>query len=373
MDFIARTLKIAPLFATLAGITASCGSSPGWSTPGAGNGNGNVSGSGTSGAGAGGGAPSSGGLVGGGAGGFGGQGLGADDGGGGGAGGAYSDPTKQANGLLCSPAGSTRTCCQVGATVGTQTCKSSGEFNSWGPCTDSSGTALQCGSVNGCSPGEIDSSCDGGTPGSSGGNGSSGAGSGGGGTGSGSGSGGSGAGSGSGGTPPPPPSLCTDPSVNTEPGILLAYSPPPGVAVSTNGVIKVWVNDEGAPFVAPGEQVDSSSGLVTAPGNRSATAADGLLYEPALYFAPGTPLNGGTPYFPTWIKGQYNNQPPTVGPVQTSCCMDSLPFTGRDKYSVEYVWDVSKMNLGPGTYTAIFVIHDGDRDRGIGCVTIAIN
>ena len=339
MKFRTRTRRFAPLYVAIAGITVACGGLASGPTRSASDGGPSASGSsgGIPGGSSGSAAPgaSSSGVM---RGCIIDPGTAADDCG---ANNPLSDPTKQANGLLCAPLGSARTCCEVGATVGAQTCNDGGEFNSWGPCVDSSGSTLACASVAGCSPGGIDSTC--------------------------------GGGSSSGSTPPPPPSVCTDPAVNTNPGILVAYSPTQGTSVSTNGVIKVWVNDKEAPFVAPGEQIDPTSGLVTAPGNRSATAADGLLYEPVLYFAPQTPLNGGMPYFPSWIKGQYNNQPPAVGPYQTSCCMDPLPFAARDQYSVEYVWDVSKMDLGPGAYTVLFVIHDGDRNRGIGCVTVQVH
>jgi hypothetical protein len=33
---------------------------------------------------------------------------------------------------------------------------------------------------------------------------------------------------------------------------------------------------------------------------------------------------------------------------------------------------VSAMQLAPGTYMAEFVIHDGDLDRAVGCITISI-
>jgi hypothetical protein len=204
----------------------------------------------------------------------------------------------------------------------------------------------------------------------------------------------------------PPPSLCTNTAVNTEPEILAAYSPAPGQSVPRNGQIKVWCNDEGPCFIAPGEKVDPNTGAIVTPGDRTAKAADGYLFEPALYIAPETAENGGTPHFPNWIKGQYNNEPnetsppmcggpmggpmggPKGGPMGTttattttqSCgtvgaLIDALP-TGtplREKFTDEYVWDVCSLGLGPGTYTAEFVIHDGDRDRGIGCVTIVIS
>jgi len=175
-------------------------------------------------------------------------------------------------------------------------------------------------------------------------------------------------GGGDGSAPPPPPSLCCS-SLNTEPGILVAYSPAPGQTVGSGDQIKLWVNDEHPPFIAPGEQVDPTTGAVTMPGDRTATAPDGLLWEPALYFA-----NGGVPYFPQWIKGWYSNVPPsTTGGFQVPG-MDPPPLGTRlmDKFTGEDIWDVSALGLSPGTYTAVFVIHDGDRDRGIGCVTIVI-
>jgi hypothetical protein len=94
------------------------------------------------------------------------------------------------------------------------------------------------------------------------------------------------------------PKLCTDESVSNEPEILAAYSPANGKSVSENGQIKVWINDERAAIIAPNEQIDSMTGLITAPGDRTAKAPDGYLWEPALYIAPQTAENGGTPHFP---------------------------------------------------------------------------
>jgi hypothetical protein len=173
--------------------------------------------------------------------------------------------------------------------------------------------------------------------------------------------------------------LCQNQSVNTEPEILVAYQPAAGQSVSQNGQIKVWVNDECAPKIAPGEQVDSSTGAITVPGSQNAQAPDGYLWEPALYIAPQTAENGGTPHFPTAIKGDYENdpnclcsficaQPPPAPPI------DPPPAGSQttEPYTAEFIWDVSSLNLPPGTYTAEFVIHDGDLDRGVGCVVIII-
>lgn len=183
--------------------------------------------------------------------------------------------------------------------------------------------------------------------------------------------------------PPPPPSLCTNDAVNNEPEILAAYSPAMGQSVARNGQIKVWVNDEAPPFIAQNEKVDPTTGAVLTPGDRTGKAADGYLWEPALYIAPQSAETGGTPHFPQWIKGHYNNNPlagkPMGGrgapvPGTIGAPMDAVPAgtTLKEKYTDEYVWDVCALGLAPGTYTAEFVIHDGDTDRGVGCVTIVI-
>jgi hypothetical protein len=176
--------------------------------------------------------------------------------------------------------------------------------------------------------------------------------------------------------PPPPPGLCTDPTINNEPEILAAYSPANGQAVAQNGQIKLWVTDEHPPYIAPGEQLDPTTGAITMPGDRSAKASDGYLFEPALYIAPATAENGGTPHFPQLIKGWYNNMP-TVGGKKVGAQgapIDPPPAGTNlsERYSGEDVWDVSALGLSPGMYIAEFVIHDGDSDRGVGCVTIVV-
>jgi hypothetical protein len=162
--------------------------------------------------------------------------------------------------------------------------------------------------------------------------------------------------------------------ISTEPEILVGYSPAMGQTVGRNGQIKVWVNDENPPFIAPGELVDPNTGAITTPGDRTATAPDGLLWEPALYIAPQTPQNGGTPHFPQWIKGWYDNAPPNGSGGFQVPGMDPVPPGSMlaETYTGEDIWDVSSLGLAPGAYTAVFVIHDGDDDRAIGCVTIVI-
>jgi len=250
----------------------------------------------------------------------------------------------------CTVPGNTRSCCG-----GTQTCTGN-EFPVWGACLDNSGAPAMCAFDAGrplC--GNINEGtqmvCDAGPP-----------------------------------PPPPPPNVCADPTLNTEPEILAAFSPDNGQTVDQTGQIKVWVCDEHPPFIAPGEQVDNTTGAITMPGDRTAMAGDGLLYEPALYIAPQSPTNGGMPPFPQWttgsypqwIKGSYNNNPPK--PTRTASAgatPDPLPAgaswcSSDAPYRVEFIWDVSSLGLQPGAYTAVFSIHDGDGDRAIACVTIVI-
>jgi hypothetical protein len=169
--------------------------------------------------------------------------------------------------------------------------------------------------------------------------------------------------------------LCTNDAVNNEPDILVGYAPANGQTVGANGQIKVWVNDEAAPKIAPNEQIDPNTGAILTPGDRTAKADDGYLWEPALYIAPQTAESGGAPHFPTAIKGSYNNQPQIPKSSGTLVAgMDPVPAgaTLDERYTAEDIWDVSSLGLGPGTYTAEFVIHDGDTDRAVGCVTIVI-
>jgi hypothetical protein len=173
---------------------------------------------------------------------------------------------------------------------------------------------------------------------------------------------------------PPMPALCTAGGANNEPKILVGYAPANGQTVGANGKIRVWINDEGAPIIAPNEQIDPATGTITTPGDRTAKAPDGYLWEPALYIAPQTAENGGTPHFPTAIKGSYNNTTQKGGGALVPG-MDPVPAgsVSSQAYTGEDIWDVSSLGLAPGTYIAEFVIHDGDRDRGVGCVTIVIN
>ena len=259
--------------------------------------------------------------------------------------------------MACSTPGATRACCGNGV----ETCTGASEFAFWGPCLDAQGAVLTC--PGSCASNEFGGSCDAGVDSGLD----------------------TGVACGAGEFGPncdagPPPRLCTDSTVSNEPEILAAYSPASGQSVQVNGQIKVWINDERAPIIAPNEQIDPNTGEITMAGDRTAKAPDGYLWEPALYIAPQTAENGGTPHFPQAIKGWYNNTPPAGGGRPAAGAgvqvpgMDTAPSGTKlpERYTGEDIWDVSALGLSPGTYIGEFVIHDGDRDRAVGCVTIVV-
>jgi len=175
---------------------------------------------------------------------------------------------------------------------------------------------------------------------------------------------------------PQQPTLCQQGGVNDESDILAGYQPGTGQSVGATGQIKVWVTDEGSPKISEGEVVNASSGQITTPGQRSAKAPDNYLWEPALYVSVYAE-NGGTPHFPSTIKGNYNNHPNIdilLGdPSPSGPAIDPIPQSARKLYyTAEYIWDVNSLGLSSGTYVAEFVIHDGDENRGVGCVSITI-
>lgn len=178
--------------------------------------------------------------------------------------------------------------------------------------------------------------------------------------------------------PMPPPMLCTQGQVNNEPEMIVGYEPQNGMTVSQNGQVKVWVNDECPAFISPNEVLDPGSGAITTPGDHNAKAPDGYLWEPALYIAPDTAENGGTPHFPDYIKGDYNNNPGSIcgflGGAGNIPGADPPPPNAMisEQFTSEYIWNVKSLGLGPGTYIGEFVVHDGDVDRGVGCITIIV-
>jgi hypothetical protein len=189
---------------------------------------------------------------------------------------------------------------------------------------------------------------------------------------------------------PPAPPACSSANPG-EPGILAAFSPSNGQTVDANGQIKVWVNDENPACTGWSLGVNSSTGVTS--GLSDICPVDNLPYV-ALYMGPNYADSGGTPYYPNKVLGDYNNNLGNVYPNKSNCkpancgggsqCagttsgfiqgMDTPPAGTRLNlgFTSEYVWDVSKLNLPCGGYTAEFMIWDGDRDRASGCVQIQI-
>jgi len=146
--------------------------------------------------------------------------------------------------------------------------------------------------------------------------------------------------------------------------------------------------------------VDPVTGQIT-PGDRTATDGRGagfFLWEPALYITPLTSINesglsrndaenGGRPFFPTLIKGDYN---PNVnkkgvglqGPPIDSDYASFETTDGKyhhkgggltEKFTAEYIWDVNSLRLPSGYYHIQLVIHDGDNNLGIDCIALGIS
>ncbi len=194
--------------------------------------------------------------------------------------------------------------------------------------------------------------------------------------------------------PPGNTTGCSKSDFNTEDEILVGSDPAPGT--STSSKIRVWVTDEAPNRIAPNEVVSPSTGEITTIGDRNAkdTDTDGegnYLWEPTIYVAPaiGAPptkpfcnakMGSCTPYFPNIIKGEYNSDPEkssskTKGPAIDADWINFKNGPGAGdllEHSSEYIWDVTTFGLAPGTYWAQFVIHDGDDNLGISCITIQI-
>lgn len=169
---------------------------------------------------------------------------------------------------------------------------------------------------------------------------------------------------------PPMSSLCQKGGANKNPELIIATYPPNGTGITKDDQIKAWLNDS-TPFkVAPGEIITRGSGAVKTPGDRTAKAPDNYLIEPALYIFPNTADAGGRPYFPTFLKGSYDN-----GDIRVSYNSDPVPnsATFKDKgRSLELVWNVKDLNLGTGSYQLQFVAHDGQGNLAVKCVSMRI-
>lgn len=192
----------------------------------------------------------------------------------------------------------------------------------------------------------------------------------------------------------PVPTITNNCENTSELGIFIGFDPGPDGKVGSSGNIRVWVTDELPNFISPGEFVDPTTGAIT-PGNRTAKDSKGILWEPAIYVTPlsssnqsgpysGDEENGGTPYFPILIKGDYNPHPPNRGGIMTypkgpAIDSDYINYkNGPDwsgsiwskglqvqQYIGEYIWDTKSFKHG--TNRIQIIIHDGDGDYTLTC------
>ena len=210
---------------------------------------------------------------------------------------------------------------------------------------------------------------------------------------------------------------CAYTQSNNEPEIFVGSDPAPGKVVKS-GKIRVWVTDEAPPKISPNEVVDPDTGKIIARGDITAVDSGvdhfgfpfegngNYLWEPTIYVKPatGSPPSQAfcdakntscTPHFPDIIKGQYSTnigyhpgeplpfgtiskKGPDIDPDWTNF-INGPSYIGGNRpsgedalYKSEYIWDTTKFGLQPGNYWVQFVIHDGDTDLGISCITIKV-
>jgi hypothetical protein len=168
---------------------------------------------------------------------------------------------------------------------------------------------------------------------------------------------------------PPASSLCKPGGVNARPEIIAYVYPPNGEGISVEDQIKIWVNDNKPPLIAPAEKITRNSGAIITPGDRTAKAPDGHLYEPALYVFPQSVEAGGQPYFPTNIRGDYNN-----GTIRLAFGIERLPahIQLKNRFTSQYTWNVKDLGLQPGAYQLQFVVMDGADKHAITCVSMRV-
>lgn len=168
---------------------------------------------------------------------------------------------------------------------------------------------------------------------------------------------------------PPTSSLCQPGGANARPEIIAHVSPAHAQAISSDGRIRIWVNDDKHPMIAPGERITRNSGAIITPGDRAARAPDGYLLEPALYVFPRTADAGGQAYFPTNIRGDYNN-----GSIRIAYGIERMPADVVLKfgYTSQYTWNVKDLGLAPGSYSLQLVVMDGTDKHAVKCINIRV-
>jgi hypothetical protein len=191
---------------------------------------------------------------------------------------------------------------------------------------------------------------------------------------------------------PPAANACLHYKLNDEADIFVGSDPPPGGAAVPGGLVRVWVDDGNGGSVAEGEKIDASTGRITTAGDRRGSDGAGAgyyLWEPAIYLtkltSPDQPPpysgdveNGGTPMFPQIVKGKVNYADGDsedfmpLPPVDPPGGFDTRKRRGHGGNMAQFIWEVNSLGLSTGYYRAQIIVHDGDGDLAMNCITIQI-
>ena len=190
----------------------------------------------------------------------------------------------------------------------------------------------------------------------------------------------------------PKVNTCAESNFNREPYIFIASDPLPGGIAVPGGRIRVWVDDGNGGSVSEGEIINKDTGQIITPGDRSATDGKGQGYyrwEPALYITPltspdqpgpyaGDAENGGQPYFPSFVRGRvvYTDSNTTrflsLPPIESPVGFEVPRSKDHGGNQAQFILEVNSLGLTPGFYRAQIVVHDGDGDLALNCITIQI-
>lgn len=147
-------------------------------------------------------------------------------------------------------------------------------------------------------------------------------------------------------------------------------------SVYVSGQLKIWACDEHTPFLAPGAQVNNTTGQITNPGNTTAKDSSGNIYAPRIYLDNDNIVSNIHPIYPNFVKGNYTSPD---GSAKGNTTIDPIPPNhpgpipcDSPSISDEYIWNISTLGLTLGTHQVQFVFHDGDEDQGLGCFSISI-
>jgi len=178
---------------------------------------------------------------------------------------------------------------------------------------------------------------------------------------------------------PPTTQLCSS-TPDHEYGIVTQYVPGPGQTVGAGGQVKVWVSDENQLCTGWSLGVDLNSGLAT---GFSDTATDGFPYIAMYLGSDFSNLSASDPHWaPNYVWGEFDNNNGNPYSDLGNCRYNSTPsrsagyeqpaVSEAESYNVEYVWNVDDLHLAANNYAATFMIWDGDHDRAVACVNIAL-